>query len=90
MSEKINIELPFKRNYYITFINSLIQIYYYNDNSITIQSLKNLLFPPSVSDEEFNNLKDLITFSFDEILKQNKEKNLLENDLKQKVLFLSN
>ena len=85
-NEKIKLSLPFKRNYYITFINSLISIHFYNDNSITIESLKNLLFPPSVSDEEFNNLRDTIIFSFDELVKFNKDKTFLENELKKKVI----
>ena len=85
-NERIKITIPFKRNYYITFINSLISIHFYNDNSITIESLKNLLFPPSVSDEEFNNLKDLIILSFDELVKNNRDKTHLENELKRNVI----
>jgi len=84
-NEKIKITLPIKKAYYTTLINSLIPIHFYRDQSITIDSLKNLLFPPSVSDEEFNNLVNFIKFTFDEIIKNSKDKNNLEKELNKTV-----
>lgn len=86
-NDKPNIILPIKKAYYTTFINSLIPIHFFADQSITIDSLKNLLFPPSVSDEEFNTLVKYILLTFDEIIKNNKEKSILEKELKKIVIF---
>jgi len=84
-NEKTNITLSIKKAYYTTLINSLIPIHFYADQSITIDSLKNLLFPPSVSDEEFNTLVKFILSTFDEIIKNNKDKSILEKELKKNV-----
>ena len=90
MSEKIKIILPIKKAYFITFLNSLIPIHFFKDDSITIESLKNLLFPTTVSDEEFNTLVKFIFELFDELIKNNKDKILIEKDLKKNVFFKLN
>ncbi len=85
-NEKVQIKIPIKKTYYTTFINSLIPIHFYKDESITIDSLKNLLFPLSVSDEEFNTLVKFILLAFDEIIKNNRDNLSLEKELRKTVI----
>lgn len=84
-NEKSNIILPIKKAYYTTLINSLIPIHFYGDLSISVDSLKNLLFPPTVLDEEFNSLIKFILLTFDEIIKNNKDKTSLEKQFNKNV-----
>ena len=72
-NKKILITVPINKSYYLTFINSLVPIHFFNDTQFTIESLKNLLFPPEHSNSEFNDLISFIKIVFDEIIRNNKE-----------------
>jgi hypothetical protein len=88
MSESnILITLPFSKTYFSTFLNSFIQIHFYNDNSFTQESLRNLLFPPEYSDKDFNNLVDFVKHSMDETIKNNKDLTSLKADLSRRFSF---
>lgn len=89
-NEKISIILPIKKNYYNTFINSLISIHFLNEQTFSLESLKNLLFPPSLTDDEFNSLVKFILLIFDELIKNSKDKIILEKDLRKIVIIFLN
>jgi hypothetical protein len=90
MSERITINLPINKSYFITFVNSLIPIHFYNDDKFTVESLKNLLFPPEHPDKEFNDLVMFIKVIFDESLKNNKDIDNLRKELNNRVCESSN
>jgi hypothetical protein len=90
MSEKITINLPINKSYFITFVNSLIPIHFFNDNKFTVESLKNLLFPPEHSDKEFNDLVTFIKIVFDESIRNNKDIDSLRKEMNNNVCRYSN
>lgn len=87
MSEFIFIKLPITKNYFITFLNNFISIHFYNDQSIVLESLKNLLFPPEHSDKEFADLVKFIQIIFDEMIKNNKGLENIKKELKEGFVF---
>lgn len=87
MSELIDIKVPINKTYFSTFLNNFVSIYYFNDNSITVESLKNLLFPPEHSDVDFNELVNFIKIIFDDLIIINKDSQRLKDDLQIKVYY---
>lgn len=90
MSERITINLPINKSYFLTFVNSLIPIHFFNDDKFTVESLKNLLFPPEHPDKEFNDLVKFIKIIFDESIRNNKDKDNLIKEMKNNVRTHSN
>jgi len=86
--EKIIINLPISKPYFTTFIISLVDIRYFNKDEFTIQSLKNLLFPPEHSDEEFNKLVKFVWLLFDMLIISGKDRDALENEVNLYVKLL--
>lgn len=87
MSEIIKILIPLNKTYLNTFLNSFIQIYFFNDNSFTLESLKNLLFPPEHLDKDFNELVNFIKIICDDLIKYNKDINQINKDLHKRYSF---
>jgi hypothetical protein len=87
--EKINIKIPISKSYFNTFVNSFLNIHFLNDTSFTLESLKNLLFPPEHNDKEFNQLVDFIKIAFDDLIKHNKSELALKTDLEKFVKYLN-
>lgn len=85
MSEKLVIKIPLNKTYFNTFINSFFPIHFFNDNSFTLESLKNLLFPPEHNDKDFNDLVNFIKIVFNDYIKANKDVESLKNDLSSSV-----
>jgi hypothetical protein len=86
MSENlIEIKVPINKTYFTTFINSLIPIHFYNDNRVSLDSLKNLLFTIEQTDTDFNNLVRFVTTVADEVVRTNKETNLIKEEFSEKV-----
>ena len=69
-----------------TFINSLCSIHFLEDQSFSVESLKNLLFPPQHPDKEFNELVEFIKIIFEEFIKNNKNSEEMSYELHQIVL----
>jgi hypothetical protein len=88
MSDNIHIKIPVNKTYFNTFLNSFVSIHFYNDNSFTLESLKNLLFPPEHPDKEFNDLVNFIKIVFDDSIKLNKDQETLKNDLGLTVIVI--
>lgn len=53
------IDLPISSNYLTTFMINYIQLKYFNETTITLESLKSLVFPADYKDESF---RDFIRF----------------------------
>jgi hypothetical protein len=87
MTKLTNISVPLNKTYFNTFINNMISIHFFNDNSINTEYLKNLLFPPEHSDYDFSNLVKFIKEIFEENIKSNKDFNILKEELSQKVIY---
>ena len=87
MSEKILIKVPIQKTYFTTFLNSLVSIHFFNTTEFTIESLKNLLFPPEHPDKEFNELVTFIKIAFDELIRLNKDKETIEKELNMSYNF---
>jgi hypothetical protein len=85
MSNKISIKLPISKAYFTTFINSFCSIHFLEDNSFSLESLKNLLFPPEHLDKEFNELVEFIKIIFDEYIRNNKSTEEINSELQQNV-----
>ncbi len=88
MTDKININIPINKTYFNTFLNSFISIHFYNDQSHNLESLRGLLFPPEHPDREFNDMVNFIKVVFDEMIKMNKDEEVLQNELKINVIYI--
>jgi len=86
MSNKIIIKFPISKAYFTTFINSFCTIHFIEDNSLSLESLKNLLFPPEITDKEFNESVEFIRIIFDEFIKNNKSSEEIETELQNIVI----
>ena len=84
--EKINIKIPISKAYITTYINSFIPIHFYNDTRVSLENLKNLLFPIDYSDSDFNELNKFIRIVLDEVIRNNKDINALKKELETKVI----
>jgi hypothetical protein len=87
MSNLIKIKIPFNKTYLNTFLNSFVPIHFYNDNSFTLESLKNLLFPPEHPDKEFNDLLNFVKNVFDDLIKLNMDKENIKKELSFTVKY---
>ena len=76
MSE-IKINPPINKSYLITFLNNYVQLKFYNDKSISLDSLKNLIFPSDFSELDFKNFIQFI----DKIIILVINKNFSDEDL---------
>ncbi len=85
MSEKISIRIPITKAYLTTFINSFCSIHFLEDQSFSVESLKNLLFPPQHPDKDFNELLEFIRIIFDEFIKNNKNTEEMIDELQENV-----
>ncbi len=87
MTEIINIKVPISKSYLNTYINSFISIHFFKDNQVSLENLKNLLFPIDYLDSDFNQLNNFIKNVFDDIIVQGKELTVLRKDLIKKVII---
>ena len=86
MTDIININVPISKSYLNTYLNGFISIHYYKDNQVSLENLKNLLFPVEYLDSDFNNLNNFIKNIFDDIIIYGKELLILKKDLTKKVI----
>jgi hypothetical protein len=84
-AEIIKIKVPINKSYFSTFMNSFIPIYFMNDNRVTLETLKNLLFPVDYSDNDFNDLVAFVGLLCNEVIKTSKEITTIKSELSQKV-----
>jgi hypothetical protein len=82
------IKIPINKNYFTTFLNSYLPIKYFNDDRVTLEELKNLLFPVEYSDSEFDELVEFISQICDELIRFTKDLNAIKTEISKKVIFL--
>lgn len=84
MSEIIEINPPITRNYFLTFMSNYIQLKYFNDKTISLESLKNLIFPSDYSEKNFSNFLVFIDkasyFIVNKNLNEDETSNLLKKE----------
>ena len=81
------IVIPLNKSYFTTFVNSLLNIYYFEDRTMTIESLKNLLFPAEHPDQQFNELVQFIHKIFEEIVRNGKDGEILRKEMSASVNY---
>ncbi len=83
---KYQIRVPISKAYMNTYINSFIPIHFYDDTRVSLDNLKNLIFPIDYLDNEFNDLNNFIRNIFDEMIRNNKDINSLKKEIDTKVI----
>jgi hypothetical protein len=94
MSNKKIIENPLNNSIFKTFINQFIQIHFFESSSekkkISLENLKNLLFPAETTEETFNNLIEFVENCLETIIKTNVDIDVIQNDLLNEYEFDEN
>lgn len=80
MQEKV-INPPINKSYITSFMTNYIQMTFLNDKSLSLENLKNLIFPSEYSENDF---KDFVSF-IDEIIKLSINKGLNDNLVKENL-----
>lgn len=80
MQEKV-INPPINKSYITSFMTNYIQMTFLNDKSLSLENLKNLIFPSEYSE---NNFKDFVSF-IDEIIKLSINKCLNDSQVKENL-----
>ena len=87
MSKK-NIKNPLSKNAYKTFLGQFIDIHFFNDpkeEATSLESLKNMLFPSDLPDEEFNDLIEFIKIVMEDIIINAKQVSKISEELSEQV-----
>ena len=94
MSNKKIIENPLNNSTFKTFINQFIQIHFFESSpenkKISLENLKNLLFPAETTEETFNNLIEFVENCLETIVKTNVDIDVIQNDLLNEYEFDEN
>ena len=72
---KIEIQNPLNHSMFKVFLSQYIQIYFFKnekDKKESLENLRNLLFPPETTDDDFNNLITFVTKLMDKLIKTEK------------------
>ena len=87
---KIEINNPLNKSIFKVFLTQLINIQFFkeeNDHKKDMEDLKNLLFPPEVTDEDFNKLVSFVTKVIDKLIKTEKELEEITNELNEEFIY---
>ena len=90
---KIEIQNPLNRAMFKVFLTQFIQIKFFKeekDFKPSLDSLKNLLFPPETTDEVFNNLISFVTKLIDLLIRTEKELDDISTELNEEYTFDDN
>ena len=90
---KIEIQNPLNRAMFKVFLTQFIQIKFFKeekDFKSSLDSLKNLLFPPETTDEVFNNLISFVTKLIDLLIRTEKELDDISTELNEEYIFDDN
>lgn len=85
---KKDIKNPLSKKGFITFLGQLIEIHYFKDpqeETSSLESLKNLLFPSDLPDEEYNDLIGFIKNTMDDLIINAKNIDKISEELKEQV-----
>ena len=90
---KIEIQNPLNQAMFKVFLTQFIQIKFFKeekDFKSSLDSLKNLLFPPETTDEVFNNLISFVTKLIDLLIRTEKELDDISTELNEEYTFDDN
>ena len=90
---KTEIQNPLNRTMFKVFLTQYIQIHFFRpekDKKESLENLKNLLFPPETTEEEFNALITFVAKLMDKIIRTEKELEEVFGEINEEYTFDEN
>ena len=90
---KTEIQNPLNRTMFKVFLAQYIQIHFFKlekDKKEALENLKNLLFPPETTEDEFNTLINFVTKLMDKIIRTEKELEEVFGEINEEYTFDEN
>ena len=90
---KTEIQNPLNRTMFKVFLTQYIQIHFFKpekDKKESLENLKNLLFPPETTEEEFNALITFVAKLMDKIIRTEKELEEVFGEINEEYTFDEN
>ena len=90
---KTEIQNPLNRTMFKVFLAQYIQIHFFKpekDKKEELENLKNLLFPPETTEDEFNTLINFVTKLMDKIIRTEKELEEVFGEINEEYTFDEN
>ena len=90
---KTEIKNPLSKSMFKVFLTQYIQIHFFKpekDKKESLENLRNLLFPPETTDDDFNNLITFVTKLMDKLIKTEKELEDILGEINEEYSFDEN
>ena len=90
---KTEIKNPLSKSMFKVFLTQYIQIHFFKpekENKESLENLRNLLFPPETTDDDFNNLITFVTKLMDKLIKTEKELEDILGEINEEYSFDEN
>ena len=90
---KMEIKNPLSKSMFKVFLTQYIQIHFFKpekDKKESLENLRNLLFPPETTDDDFNNLITFVTKLMDKLIKTEKELEDILGEINEEYSFDEN
>ena len=90
---KIEIKNPFSKSMFKVFLTQYIQIHFFKpekEKKESLENLRNLLFPPETTDDDFNNIISFVTKLMDKVIKTEKELEEIFGEINEEYSFDEN
>ena len=90
---KTEIKNPLCKSMFKVFLTQYIQIHFFKpekDKKESLENLRNLLFPPETTDDDFNNLITFVTKLMDKLIKTEKELEDILGEINEEYSFDEN
>ena len=90
---KTEIKNPLSKSMFKVFLTQYIQIHFFKpekDKKESLENLRNLLFPPETTDDDFNNLITFMTKLMDKLIKTEKELEDILGEINEEYSFDEN
>ena len=90
---KTEIKNPLSKSMFKVFLTQYIQIHFFKpekDKKESLENLRNLLFPPEATDDDFNNLITFVTKLMDKLIKTEKEFEDILGEINEEYSFDEN
>ena len=87
---KIEIKNPFSKSMFKVFLTQYIQIHFFKpekEKKESLENLRNLLFPPETTDDDFNNIISFVTKLMDKVIKTEKELEEIFGEINEEYSF---
>ena len=90
---KIEIKNPFSKSMFKVFLTQYIKIHFFKqeqEKKESLENLRNLLFPPETTDDDFNNIISFVTKLMDKVIKTEKELEEIFGEINEEYSFDEN